>query len=289
MSFLTQLSFSTLFGFLIGVALFIYAVISSTDNYYVFISLSSFLLVIGGTLAATMSAYQGQYVLNSVFSMIKIIGPFNLDSKTVFNDVGRMIEFSSVAKRQGPLAIEKMLSASEQNDQLLTYGITLLTSGYNGTDIRRMLMNSIENQFDRQIIKSNILLSMAGFSPAFGMIGTLVGLVIMFEKMGTDIAGIGMGMALALMTTLYGVLMTQLFYKPAAEKIRQREEILLFRNKLIMEGFVYIADGKDSMIIQDHLNSFLDPGLRFDLANGIACNRCHIKNTSKVHINTQTT
>ena len=189
-------------------------------------------------------------------------------AKTIFADVGRIIEFSSIAKKQGPLGIEKVLTEKEKKDPLIFFGVNLLTSGYNGKDVRMMLEDSVESNFQRKMVQANILNSMASFCPAFGMIGTLVGLVIMFEKMGSDISAIGKGMALALLTTLYGVLMTQLFFKPASEKLRQREEIYRFRNLLIMEGLAMIADGKDSLSIQDRLNSFMDPNVHFKVAKG---------------------
>ena len=262
------ISFSTLFGILIGAALFIYAIVSSTDNYIMFVSASSFLLVIGGTLAATMIAYQGRYVTKTLVSLLSIIGPFNLNAKSIFGDVARIIEFSSIAKKEGPLGIEKILTEKEKKDPLIFFGVNLLTSGYNGNDVRMMLEDALESLFQRNMVQANILNSMASFCPAFGMIGTLVGLVIMFEKMGSDIGAIGKGMALALLTTLYGVLITNLFFKPASEKVRQREEIFRFRNLLIMEGLSMIADGKDSLTIQDRLNSFMDPKVHFKVAKG---------------------
>ena len=260
------ISFSTLFGFIIGLSLFVYAVISSTQNYAMFISISSFLLVIGGTLASTMISYQGRYVVKTFISLLSIIGPFNLNAKSIFGDVGRIIEFSSIAKKQGPLGIEKTLTEKEKKDPIILFGVSLLTSGYNGQNVRTMMEDAVESNFQRKMVQVNILNSMASFSPAFGMIGTLIGLVIMFEKMGTDIGAIGNGMALALLTTLYGVLMTNLFFKPASEKVRQREEIYRFRNLLITEGLVMIAEGKDSLAIQDRLNSFMDPAVHFKIA-----------------------
>tara|TARA_A100001015_G_scaffold266389_1_gene315562 strand:+ start:7895 stop:8692 length:798 start_codon:yes stop_codon:yes gene_type:complete len=262
------ISFSTIFGIIIGMSLFLYSVVSSTDNYIMFISISSLLLVVGGTLAATMIAYQGKYVFQSVIALISILGPFNVNAKKIFGDVGRIIEFSNVAKTQGVLGVEKMLNEKEKKDPLMFFGVNLLTSGYNGKDVRMMLEDTVESTFQREMVRADILNSMAGFCPAFGMIGTLIGLVIMFEKMGSDISAIGRGMALALLTTLYGVLITQLFLKPASEKVRQRLEIYRFRNLLIMEGLAMIADGKDSLTIQDRLNSYMDPKIRFKIAQG---------------------
>jgi chemotaxis protein MotA len=262
------ISFSTLFGILIGVSLFIYAIISSTENYIMFVSISSLLLVVGGTLAATMISYQGRYVVRTLISLLSIIGPFNLNAKSIFGDVARIIEFASVAKKEGPLGIEKVLTEKEKKDPLIFFGINLLTSGYNGSDVRLMLEDTVESTFQRNMVQANILNSMASFCPAFGMVGTLVGLVIMFESMGEDIGAIGKGMALALLTTLYGVLITNLFFKPASEKVRQREEIFRFRNLLIIEGIAMIAEGKDSLTIQDRLNSFMDPKVHFKVAKG---------------------
>jgi chemotaxis protein MotA len=262
------ISFSTIFGFVFGISLFIYAIMSSTNNYVMFISLSSFLLVMGGTIAATMIGYQGRYVWKSMLSLLSIIGPFRLNSKTLFEDTGRIIEFSMIAKKQGPLGIEKALTEKEKNDPLIGFGVNLLTSGYSGKEIRKMLEDNVESTFERNMVQSHILSSMSGFSPAFGMIGTLVGLVIMFESMGTDISQIGRGMALALLTTLYGVLIAHLILKPASEKLRQREEIYRFRSLLIVEGLSMIADGKDSLNIQDAMNSFLDPSKHFNVAKG---------------------
>jgi len=233
-----------------------------------FVSMSSLLLVVGGTLAATMIAYQGRYVVKTLISLLSIIGPFNLNAKSIFGDVGRIIEFASVAKKEGPLGVEKVLTEKEKKDPLIFFGVNLLTSGYNGDDVRMMLEDAVESTFQRNMVQANILNSMASFCPAFGMIGTLVGLVIMFESMGEDIGAIGKGMALALLTTLYGVLITNLFFKPASEKVRQREEIYRFRNLLIVEGISMIADGKDSLTIQDRLNSFMDPKVHFKVAKG---------------------
>ena len=203
-----------------------------------------------------------------MLSLVSIIGPFNLNAKTIFKDVERIIEFSIIAKKQGPLGVEKMLTEKEKKDPFISFGVSLLTSGYNGNDIKQMLEDAVESNFQRKMVQANILNSMASFCPAFGMIGTLVGLVIMFEKMGSDISAIGKGMALALLTTLYGVLLTQLFFKPASEKVRQREEIYRFRNLLIMEGISMIADNKESITIQDRLNSYMDPNIQFKVAKG---------------------
>jgi chemotaxis protein MotA len=106
---------------------------------------------------------------------------------------------------------------------------------------------------------------MGAAAPAFGMIGTLVGLIIMLGSMGGDPSTLGSGLAVALCTTLYGVIFSQIIFLPSANKIMQREQIIRFRNYLVAEGLVLLADKKSPRFIQDRMNSYLDPAIHFDI------------------------
>jgi chemotaxis protein MotA len=106
---------------------------------------------------------------------------------------------------------------------------------------------------------------MAVASPAFGMVGTLIGLIIMLDNMGDDPSQIGAGLAVALVTTLYGIMLARLIFAPAAAKLQQREEIFRFRNYMIVEGLSMLADEASPRHIQDHMNSYLDPTIRYDI------------------------
>ena len=97
------------------------------------------------------------------------------------------------------------------------------------------------------------------------MIGTLVGLIIMLDDMGTDPTQLGKGLAVALNTTLYGVIMSRMVCLPASNKMMQRHEINRFRHELLLEGLALLADRKNPRFIQDRMNSFLDPAIRFDI------------------------
>ncbi|MDH5773228.1 MAG: MotA/TolQ/ExbB proton channel family protein, partial [Rhodospirillaceae bacterium] len=152
-----------------------------------------------------------------------------------------------------------------KGDRFLRFGVEMVVSGYSGADVREILTNQIESTFGRNTVQVSILKAMSGTSPAFGMIGTLVGLVIMLDKMGEDPTALGPGLAVALLTTLYGVIFARLIYLPAANKIMQREQIVRFRNYLIAEGLVLLADRKSPRFIQDKMNSFLDPSIHFNI------------------------
>lgn len=97
------------------------------------------------------------------------------------------------------------------------------------------------------------------------MIGTLVGLIIMLDNMGGDPKELGKGLAIALLTTLYGVLFARLIFLPASSKIMQREQIVRFRNYLVAEGLALLADRKSPRFIQDKMNSYLDPAIHFNI------------------------
>ena len=106
---------------------------------------------------------------------------------------------------------------------------------------------------------------MGAAAPAFGMIGTLVGLIIMLDSMGGDPSSLGKGLAVALATTLYGVLFARLLLLPVADKVQQREQIVRFRNVLVAEGLSLLAERKNPRFIQDKMNSFLDPSIHFNI------------------------
>jgi chemotaxis protein MotA len=115
------------------------------------------------------------------------------------------------------------------------------------------------------MVGAQVLRSMAIAAPAFGMVGTLIGLIIMLDNMGDDPGQIGAGLAVALVTTLYGIMLARLIFAPAATKLQQREEIFRFRNYMIVEGLSMLADEASPRHIQDHMNSYLDPTIRYDI------------------------
>ena len=123
----------------------------------------------------------------------------------------------------------------------------------------------IEGYIKRDNNATEIFYQMAEYAPAFGMIGTLVGLIIMLDNLGGDPAGIGQGLAMALVTTLYGVLLARLLFMPAANKSQQNHSIIRYRNYVMLEGFVMLAEDKSPRFIQDKLNAALDAAVRYDI------------------------
>jgi len=146
----------------------------------------------------------------------------------------------------------------------MAFGVDMVISGYTGEEVRDILNTTIETSFGRNTVQANILKTMGAISPAFGMIGTLVGLVIMLGNL-SDPENLGPALAVALVTTLYGVLFARLLFIPVATKIQQREEIVRFRNYLVAEGLSLLAERRSPRYIQDKMNSFLDPAIHFNI------------------------
>jgi adenylosuccinate lyase len=125
------------------------------------------------------------------------------------------------------------------------------------------------SRWQRDLSDSTVLRNMGASAPAFGMIGTLVGMVAMLSQMGGGadnmVEVIGIGMSLALIATLYGVLLARMVFLPAANKLLQKEETERFRNLMVVEGLVMLAEKKPPRFMQDRLNSYLEPENHFDI------------------------
>ncbi|EKV31499.1 Flagellar motor rotation protein MotA [Caenispirillum salinarum AK4] len=259
------MSFATIIGVIVGFGLFVGAVILSTDNFMVFLNLASFIMVVGGTFAATFTAYEARYVMLSLKGLGSVIFVSKVGRAILTNEVGRVIRWGYIIQKNGLPGLESDAGKIRHQDRFMGFGIDLVVSGYTGQEIREILATTVETTFQRHTVQSDVLRGMASNAPAFGMIGTLVGLIIMLDNMGDDPSKIGPGMAVALITTLYGILFARLILLPAATKVQQREEILRFRNYLVAEGLALLAERKSPRYIQDRMNAYLDPAIHFSI------------------------
>ncbi|MHA1565031.1 MAG: motility protein A [Alphaproteobacteria bacterium] len=260
------MSINTFFAMLMGIGLFAGAIAVSTDNYWAFVSGSSLVIVLGGTLAATFLSYEFRYVIGALKAILGTFSVHRLDRASLNAEVGRVIRWAYMVQKDGIITLEAEAKNTPGWDGgFLLFGVELILSGYNGEETRRILSNTIESAYERSLVRAGILRNMAATAPAFGMIGTLVGLIVMLDTMSDDPSKIGAGMAVALLTTLYGVLLARLMFGPAANKVQQREDISRFRNYLIVDGLAMLADKASPRHIQDRMNSYLDPTIRFDI------------------------
>ena len=261
------MSLGTLIGILVGLALFLQAIFFGTDQYGSFFDPKSMLMVFGGTIAATFIAYNERYVLAALKAVISIFSKTKVDQSILLADVEKIIGWGEIMNKGGLRELQNKFDEKEYENPIIKFSMEMVFMGEKSPRVYKETEMLIENMHDRKMIAVQVLDSMAGFAPAFGMIGTLVGLVILLNEM-SDPAALGAGMSVALITTLYGVLLANLLLKPAARKIEQKNEMYNFKDTLILEGISMLPDKPHPIIIQNHLNSFLDPASHFDIAGG---------------------
>ncbi len=259
------MSLATIFGVVGALGLFFGAIIFSTDHYIIFLSGSSFVMVVGGTLASTFISYEPRYVWLSLKLIWRIVFSPKVGRNLLKSEVGRIIRWAYTVQKNGVPALEAEALKATRGDKFLRFGVEMVISGYTGSEVREIMTNTIETTYGRNTVQVDILKGMASAAPAFGMIGTLVGLIIMLDNMGGDPSSLGQGLAVALLTTLYGVLFARIIFLPTATKVQQREQIVRFRNFLLAEGLALLADKKSPRYIQDKMNSYLDPSIHFNI------------------------
>jgi chemotaxis protein MotA len=256
---------TTVLGLVIALSLFIGSIITQTDNWGIFLSASSVVIVLGGTLTAAFVSYEPRYVILSLKLIGKIVFAAKIGRGVLKAEVGRVIRWAYTVQKSGIPALEAEAKKSVKGDKFLRFGIEMVISGYTGAEVRNILDTTIDTTFGRNTIQVHVLNYMGGACPAFGMVGTLIGLIIMLDNMGGDPSALGGGLAVALLTTLYGVLFARLIFLPAGSKVMQREQIVRFRNNMVAEGLVLLADRQSPRFIQDKMNSYLDPALHFNI------------------------
>ena len=259
------MSLTTIIFFILSLVIFAGAIISATDNYFMFFSFASFLIVAGGTAAATFVSYEARYVMMALKLCVRVFYSATIGRNILKSEVGRVIRWAYTVQKNGLPALEAESKRAVRGDRFLRFGIEMVVSGYSGDEVREILHNTIETTYGRNTVQCHILRAMGSISPAFGMVGTLIGLIIMLDQMAEDPTQLGKGLAVALLTTLYGIFFARLIFLPVASKVMQREQIVRFRNYLVAEGLALLADRKSPRFIQDKMNSYLDPAIHFNI------------------------
>jgi len=259
-----SMSLATVAGTFFGFALILGAIIHGTSNYLSFVSLEGFLIVIGGTIANAFMSYNDRSVMLAFDAIWHMMKKPKATREGLNAEILRLIKWAYVVNSKGLPGLEGEVGVKIK-EPLLRYGMDLVVTGYKPDTIRAMMNTAVESEFERSITPVTVLKNMASTAPAFGMVGTLVGMVIMLQNIQGDMSRIGMGLAVALLATLYGIIAARLFCLPAADKLMQKEDVMRFRNYMMTEGLVLLSEKQSPRFMQDKLNSFLDPADHFNL------------------------
>lgn len=253
------MSLGTLLAFLGGFAMVIGSIVTATDRPMAFVDFPSVIVVIGGTLITCFTSYETKDAITAFKTMLASFKKYKDMETPLKDEVGRIVRWGYIIQKNGLQGLENEVTDDLRAESpFLAYGADLVVTGYTGTEIRQILEHMSESQSARDRVSTGALMKMGGDAPVFGMLGTLIGLVIMLSNMSGDPASIGPSMAVALITTFYGVCLARLVCIPLATKMNARYDVTDFKNSLQMEGLVLLAERKSPRYIQDKLNSFVE-------------------------------
>jgi len=251
---------ATVAGVVIGVVLLIGSILVE-GSLSTFWSVSSLMIVLGGTMAATLI----NFPLAQVIGTIKILRiAFRNHTTEPVEIIDTLVKFAEKARREGLLALE--VETEVIDEPFLKKGVELIVDGTDPELVRNILETELSFIGERHKQGAQIFENMGGSAPAFGMIGTLIGLILMLRNL-EDPSTIGPGMAVALITTFYGSLFANLIFIPIAGKLKIRSSEEILNKELMIEGILSIQAGENPRIVSEKMKSFLDPVARKKLEN----------------------
>jgi len=247
---------ATVIGTILGFGLVLFSMATGPGGLAIFVHVPSMIIVFGGTIAVTMM----NFPMSEIKSIIKVmlVTAFN-KSSTPADEIERIVEYANLARKEGLLALESKLE--EVKDSFFAKGIQLVIDGFGAETVRDIMDLEADWQRQRHSVGKKIMDQMGAFAPAFGMIGTLVGLVQMLQNL-SDPSMIGVGMATALLTTLYGAMLSNMLFLPLSGKLGILADNEGLLRELMIEGIVAIQSGEKPALIKEKLKGFLPPNAR---------------------------
>lgn len=218
-----------------------------------FISIESLLIVVGGVLAATMVNYSIEDMITAQEAVRAVMNKNEVD---LTNDIELLTMFSRRARRQGLLTLDDDVRYVE--DEYLKNGLELTIDGIPEENLINILDDEIKSLERRHDTSINVLDSMGTYSPAFGMIGTLIGLILMLRNLENP-EGIGPGLAIALITTFYGTILANLVFVPLSGKLQKFSKKEKNEKEMLKTGILSLANGENPRIMEKKMLSFVDP------------------------------
>ncbi len=243
---------ATPIGLIAGFALLAWAMLSGGEL-STFIDIPSVIIVIGGTFSAVLV----NYPLSSVLNLMRVVqNAFFGKESSMMATIDQLVELAEKARREGILSLEALLPSIE--DQFLKNGLQHTIDGTEAETLKAILYSEVSQLEGRHGDGQKIVKSMSSLAPAFGMIGTLVGLVLMLKKLD-DPSKIGVGMAVALITSLYGAVLANLVFIPLEGKLKFKTAGEVKRRELIIEGLLALQAGENPRLLRSRLQTFLAP------------------------------
>ena len=249
---------ASIIGIVLGTVMVVFGTlwgngVSALQN---FVDVPSIIITLGGSLAGLIASNTLKDFLNN----FKGVGLAFKDPKyDNGSTIAKIIELSNVARKEGLLALEEV--AQNLDDEFMKKGILLIVDGTEPELVRGILETELMNMDERHRSVAGFFETWAALGPAWGMIGTLLGLIAMLNKL-SDPSAIGPQMSVALVTTLYGSLIANWLCAPIAGKLSVNNDMEVVNRQITIEGLLSIQAGENPRVIEEKLKSFLSPSVR---------------------------
>ncbi len=255
---------ATIFGLVGTIGLSIYcmdsvaATLTDATQPHMFLQPQALVLVFLGSIFCAMTSVSWTQFTEAMRAGRKCVVHTDVRYEDV---IPKLVEYATIAKRDGKVPLERSLSQAEYEDPFLMNGLKLAASGKSGEKVDAELRAEMAGITARHERSRQVYVRMGKYAPAFGLLTTLIGEVVMFDSLKsgvTEVAPIATGMAVALLGTLYGVMLANFIYMPFADKLQSRSRQEMFVNELYLQTAKSVAMDENPLFLYDTLCAFLD-------------------------------
>ena len=248
------MDFATIIGIICGFGLMIIAMMSGGGLAW-FVDGPSVMIVLGGTFGAVLI----NYPISELLGVIKVAkNAFRGKKQQADLVINQLVEMSKISRRDGLISLQRLIKENRERDPFLIKAINLVVDGVDPLHVSEILQTEIDFLGERHRLGAEIFTTMGNFAPAMGLVGTLIGLVQMLKQMNNP-GSIGPAMAVALITTFYGVILANLVFLPIAGKLKTKSSQELLLKQLIINGILSIQSGDNPRVLEQKLHSYIAP------------------------------
>ncbi|ODN31246.1 motility protein A [Fervidobacterium thailandense] len=242
---------TVLIGVILGFGMMIFGIVSGSGDFATFINIPSLIITVGGAVSSAITANKKVVTFGIAKTIMTALKEPKID---YVGNLRTLVSFAEKARREGLLSLEANIE--ELQDPFFKKAVQLVVDGTEPEVLRSMMEMEIEMATNELLDQKGFFDSLGTFGPAFGMIGTLVGLIQMLKSLNNP-ETLGPSMAVALITTLYGSILANIVGIPVAEKIAKRAAELELSKRMILEGVLSIQAGENPRVLEEKLKSYL--------------------------------
>lgn len=250
----------TIIGYVVGILAIAISILIAGDmnpaSIGNFVDAPSIFVVIGATIGAIFVAHPMSQI-SSIFTYFKKLISYPLDNPAEL--INKLVRYAELARKNGILALDG--ATDEGDDPFMAKGLQLAVDGIDPDQIKETMESELTYLQERHATGKGLFNNIGKYAPAFGMVGTLIGLVMMLKNL-SDFNAIGPKMAVALITTFYGAVISNLFFLPAADKLTIRDAQEKLNKEIIINGVLSIQAGDNPRMVEQKLKVYLPPSLR---------------------------